>query len=353
MTSTEFWRGKRVLVTGHTGFKGGWLALWLESLGAHVVGYALEPTTTPSLFELTSLAETTDSTIGDVRDATALLSVLRKAAPEVVFHLAAQPLVRASYLDPVGTYSTNVIGTVNLLEALRQVDSARAVVVVTTDKCYENREWEWGYRESDPLGGYDPYSSSKAATELVVSAYRNSFFSDEATTAVASARAGNVIGGGDWSDDRLIPDVIRAVTAGHQVQIRNPRAIRPWQHVVEPLAGYLQLAQGLYEQGARFACPWNFGPEDRDAHEVGWVVERATRLWGDGASWFVDEGDHPHEAGFLKLDISRARQRLGWSPKLDLERALDWTIEWYRACLNGSDARALCLEQVSRYETLD
>ena len=281
MTDAGFWRGKRVFLTGHTGFKGGWLAIWLESLGASVFGYALAPVTTPSLFEITRLDESVDSILADVRDAQKLSDAIRRAEPDIVFHLAAQPLVRASYRDPVETYSTNVMGTVHLLEAVRQTDSVRAVVVVTTDKCYDNREWEWGYRENDPLGGYDPYSSSKAAAELVTAAYRNSYFLASEVAAVASARAGNVIGGGDWSEDRLIPDIVRAVSDGKPVRIRNPDAIRPWQHVAEPLAGYIRLAQHLYTDGAGFAQAWNFGPEDRDAgSSLCGVSDRPARVVG-------------------------------------------------------------------------
>jgi CDP-glucose 4,6-dehydratase len=351
VTDSGFWRGKRVFLTGHTGFKGGWLAIWLESLGASVFGYALAPVTTPSLFEIAGVGESADSTLADIRDGQKLSVAMQRAAPDIVFHLAAQPLVRASYRDPVETYATNVMGTVHLLEAVRQIDSVRAVVVVTTDKCYDNREWEWGYRENDPLGGYDPYSSSKAAAELVTAAYRNSFFLPPEVASVASARAGNVIGGGDWAEDRLIPDIVRAVSGGAPVRIRNPNAIRPWQHVVEPLAGYLQLAQRLYSDGAGFAQAWNFGPEDRDARTVGWIARHVTELWGDGASWVVDEGEHPHEANFLKLDISKARQRLGWAPRLDLETALEWTTDWYRSFAQGADMRNETLEQIANYES--
>ncbi len=353
VTDAVFWHGKRVFVTGHTGFKGGWLSIWLESLGATVFGYALAPVTTPNLFEISGLGKFMDSTLADVRDGDKLLETMRRAAPDVVFHLAAQPLVRASYRDPVETYSTNVMGTVHLLEAVRQIDSVRAVVVVTTDKCYDNREWEWGYRENDRLGGYDPYSSSKAATELVTAAYRNSFFLPPEVASVASARAGNVIGGGDWAEDRLIPDIVRAASEGKPVRVRNPHAIRPWQHVVEPLCGYLQLAQRLYTVGGAFAQAWNFGPEDRDARTVGWITQRVTELWGDGASWVADQGEHPHEANFLKLDISRARQLLGWTPRLTLDTALEWTTDWYRSQSQGSDMRRVTLAQIARYESLN
>jgi CDP-glucose 4,6-dehydratase len=355
--SPVFWSGKRIFVTGHTGFKGSWLCLWLESLGAEVTGYALAPETNPSLFDLAHVGQGIDSHIGDVRNAQALRAALLQASPEIVFHMAAQPLVRASYRDPVETYETNVMGTVHLLEATRQIGSVRAVVVVTTDKCYENREWVWGYRESDPLGGYDPYSSSKAAAELVTAAYRNSFFNpDEIPShrvALASARAGNVIGGGDWAEDRLIPDVIRAVARGQRVRIRNPQAIRPWQHVLEPLSGYLTLAEKLYACGAGFAQPWNFGPEDGDARTVQWIVQKVVALWGGDARWETDPGQHPHETGYLKLDISKARSLLGWTPKWNLEQALEAIVTWYRSCQSGADARTLTLDQIETYMRSD
>jgi CDP-glucose 4,6-dehydratase len=351
-----FWSGKRVFVTGHTGFKGGWLCLWLERLGASVTGYALAPGTNPSLFDLARVGQGVDSHIGDVRNARALQDALSEASPEIVFHMAAQALVRASYCNPVETYETNIMGTVNLLEAVRQVDTVHAVVVVTTDKCYENRGWVWGYRENDTLGGYDPYSSSKAAAELVTAAYRSSFFNGNANpphrVALASARAGNVIGGGDWAEDRLIPDIIRAVARGERVRIRNPHAIRPWQHVLEPLRGYLTLAEKLCSAGAEFAQPWNFGPEETDARTVEWIVKKVAALWGGDASWELDPDRHPHEAAYLKLDISRARSLLGWTPKWSIEQALDAVVSWYRR-QSGGDARTLTLDQIDTYMRSD
>lgn len=353
MTDVSFWSGKRVFITGHTGFKGSWLTLWLRSLGAEVTGYALEPDTTPNLFSLARVEENIESIIGDVRQRGPLLDALRNADAEIVIHMAAQPLVRASYSSPVETYETNVMGTVHLLEAIRQVRSVRSVVIVTTDKCYENREWEWGYRENEAMGGYDPYSSSKGCAELVTAAYRNSFFNPAAYethgVALASARAGNVIGGGDWASDRLIPDIIKAISAGEVVDIRNPHAIRPWQHVLEPLSGYLLLAERLYMEGIRYAGAWNFGPDDTDAQPVQAIVDRLTSQWGDNARWQLDNGAHPHEATYLKLDCSKARTRLGWRPRWNLNDALDKIVDWYQAAQRHEDMRALTIAQINDY----
>lgn len=353
VTNSEFWRGKRIFLSGHTGFKGGWLSLWLQHLGSDVYGYALAPATTPNLFELARVEDGLVSEIADVRDIERLKAAVIRAKPEIVFHMAAQPLVRAAYRDPVGTFSTNVMGTVNLLEAVREAPSVRAVVIVTTDKCYENREWEWGYRENDRLGGHDPYSSSKAAAELISASYRDSFFGQRDVTgrlaAIATARAGNVIGGGDWAEDRLIPDVVRSLIGGDSVQIRNPGAVRPWQHVLEPLSGYLQLAQCLYEQGEQFATAWNFGPEDVDAKTVEWVVGRLNSLFGNKKLWKKDKQHHPKETGYLKLDISRARQRLGWSPRWSLDKTLVQTVDWYRNWATGGNMRDFSLTQIREY----
>lgn len=348
-----FWKGKRVLLTGHTGFKGSWLSLWLQSMGAQVVGYALTPPTSPSLFDVAEVGKGMTSITGDIRDLTQLKKVFSQHQPEIVIHMAAQPLVRYSYIEPVETYSTNVMGTVNLLEAVRGTDSVKSVVNVTTDKCYENREWVWGYRENEAMGGYDPYSSSKGCAELVTAAYRNSYFNpDKYQThgiAIASGRAGNVIGGGDWAEDRLIPDIMRAITQAKPVIIRNPHAIRPWQHVLEPLSGYLVLAQKLYEEGPIFAEGWNFGPNDEDSKPVQWIVEKLTQSWGDGASWILDVGDHPHEAHYLKLDCSKAKVRLGWHPRWHLEESLSAIVEWQRAYRDGNNMHAMTLRQISAY----
>ncbi|MHB8713931.1 MAG: CDP-glucose 4,6-dehydratase [Trichloromonadaceae bacterium] len=346
-----FWLGKRVFVTGHTGFKGSWLCLWLHRLGASVTGYALEPPTEPNLFSQARVAEhLVTSQIGDVRSLENLNAALHTARPEIVFHLAAQPLVRDSYRIPVETYSTNVMGTVHLLESVRRCQTVRAMVNVTTDKCYENREWVWGYREDEAMGGYDPYSSSKGCAELVSSAWRRSFFQNETAPALATARAGNVIGGGDWAADRLIPDMMRAVLSGEAVRIRNPNAIRPWQHVLEPLSGYLKLAETLYSEGASFAEGWNFGPRDEDARPVEWIVQHLCELWGNEAHYEIDAGDHPHEAHFLKLDCSKAHMRLGWKPRWNLSEALELIVNWTREYQAGGDLRHCCLSQIEQYE---
>lgn len=349
----DFWHGKRVFITGHTGFKGSWLSLWLQQLGADLTGYALNPPTIPSLFEVAGVAKGMHSIIADIRDAEALALSIREAAPDIVIHMAAQSLVRYSYDNPVETYATNVMGVVNLLEAIRQNPGVRAVVNVTTDKCYENKEWVWGYRENEPLGGFDPYSNSKGCSELVTSAYRNSYFNADKYlahgVALASARAGNVIGGGDWALDRLIPDIINAITRGDAVQIRNPHAIRPWQHVLEPLSGYLMLAERLYTDGPKFAEAWNFGPREEDAQSVKWIVQRLVDLWGEGASWEAESGDHPHEANFLTLDTAKARILLGWQPRWSLDRSLESIIDWNRELQKGSSMRAVVIEQIGKY----
>lgn len=354
VVNSVFWSGKKVFVTGHTGFKGGWLCLWLQRLGAEVTGYALSPPSNPSLFEVAGVAQGMKSVIGDIRDGITLSAAMREAAPDIVIHMAAQALVRRSYVDPVETYATNVMGTVHLLEAVRQTESVRALVNVTSDKCYENKELVWGYREEEPMGGYDPYSNSKGCAELVTASYRNSFFHPEKYAehklALASARAGNVIGGGDWAEDRLIPDILRAISAGCPVVIRNPHAIRPWQHVLEPLSGYLLLAQRLYEQGMGYAEGWNFGPRDDDAKPVQWIVEQVTQQWSEGASWQLDAGDHPHEANYLKLDCSKARMRLDWQPRWELAQTLERIVSWQRAYLKQQDMREFTIRQIISYQ---
>jgi CDP-glucose 4,6-dehydratase len=354
------WRGKRVFLTGHTGFKGGWMALWLASKGAIVRGYALDPCTQPNLFTEAKVGSVLEDLRGDIRNSSTLDPALRDFAPEVVFHMAAQPLVRYSYEDPIGTFETNVIGTARVLDAVRRTPSVRAVVSVTTDKCYENKEWLWGYRETDPLGGYDPYSSSKACAEIVSAAYRQSYFPigqiAQHRCGIATARAGNVIGGGDWSTDRLIPDLIRGFLAGEPVRIRRPHAIRPWQHVLEPVLGYIQLAEHLLNpdpvQAARYATAFNFGPSDDDAQTVGWIVDRLTSSWGDNARWILDEDPGAHEAGYLKLDASRARAELAWHPRLQLQTALHWLVDWYKAWQSGAGMHRFTLDQIAAYEKL-
>lgn len=344
----DFWQGKRVFLTGHTGFKGGWLALWLSDMGAHVHGYALAPATTPDLFTTAKIADClAASTIADIRDAAALQQAVQAAQPEIVFHLAAQPLVRYSYQAPVETYAVNVMGTVNLLEAVRNVAGVRAVVNVTTDKCYENRERHEPYVEDEALGGHDPYSSSKACSELVTSAYRRSFM-DALSIGLASARAGNVIGGGDWSDDRLLPDFLRAIDAGKTLMIRFPGAIRPWQHVLEPLSGYLCVAERLAAD-ARFAQAWNFGPDDSDARTVEWIVDSLCHRI-PGASWQRETAPQPHEAGTLKLDSSKAKRQMDWHPRWDLDTALGKTVTWHQAWKCGEDMRVFSLAQIREYQ---
>lgn len=352
------WRGRRVFLTGHTGFKGGWLALWLSQLGAVVRGYALDPVTDPNLFDVARVGSVIEDIRGDIRDAGALDRAMQQFAPEIVFHLAAQPLVRYSYQDPIGTLETNVIGTARVLDAVRRTPGVAAVVSVTTDKCYENKEWVWPYRETDPLGGYDPYSSSKACAELVSASFRQSYFPVSQLgqpnghgVALATARAGNVIGGGDWSNDRLIPDLVLGCLAGQPVRIRNPHAIRPWQHVLEPLHGYLLLAEKLLTHDPRFATAYNFGPFESDARPVGWIADQLTTAWGEGASWQHDDAPAPHEAGYLKLDSSRARADLGWTPQLRLQQALTLLVSWYKAWHAGDDMHAFTLQQISQYSS--
>lgn len=347
----QFWKGKRVFLTGHTGFKGGWLSLWLSSMGANIIGYALAPNTAPNLFntlEIDSLIET--SHIADIRDLVTLQKAMLEAKPDVVIHMAAQPLVRYSYVNPVETYATNVMGTVHVLESMRSIDSVRSTVIVTSDKCYENKEWVWGYRENEPMGGYDPYSNSKGCAELVTSAYRQSYFSNpNSINKVATARAGNVIGGGDWSVDRLVPDAIKAFELNKPLMIRNPLATRPWQHVLEPLSGYLILAQALYEHGSSFVSGWNFGPRDEDNRSVQEVVDLLISGWGDSARWEKEGLEQPHEANLLRLDCSRARAQLGWMPKWNLETAIQKIIEWQKSFQAKEDMQALSLAQIKYY----
>ena len=349
MTNPSFWRGKRVFLTGHTGFKGSWLCLWLQSLGAEVHGLALDPPTTPNLFTVGQIANgMASSSIGDIRNLATVQKSMQASHADIVIHMAAQPLVRLSYAEPVETYATNVMGTVHVLESARHTPSVKAVVVVTTDKCYENKEWLWGYREEEPMGGHDPYSNSKGCSELVTSAYRRSFLQGQGI-AVATARAGNVIGGGDWAADRLVPDILRAFEQNQAVVIRNPHTTRPWQHVLEPLSGYLTLAEQLYTNGQAFAEGWNFGPKDDDAQAVQWIVERMIHIWGKGASWKQDGGTHPHEANYLKLDISKAKARLGWQPRWPLATALTHITSWHQAWLANDDVKKLCLAQIQQY----
>jgi len=350
----KFWNKKKVFITGHTGFKGSWLCLWLHSLGVEVHGYALKPPTEPSLFDLCEVGSLIQSsTISDVRNGETLASVMAAAKPDIAFHLAAQPLVRDSYKIPVETYSINVMGTVNLFEAIRRCKTVRAVINVTTDKCYENKEWVWGYRECEPLGGYDPYSSSKACSELVTSSYRSSYFNpreyNNHGVAIASARAGNVIGGGDWASDRLIPDCIRAILKKEKVLIRNPHAIRPWQHVLEPLCGYLTLAQKLYEDGPRYIGAWNFGPDEKDARSVEWIVKSLCEKWDSHASYEIDKGKHPHEAHYLKLDCSKAKTELKWGPRWEVNKAIDSIVEWTRTYEQGGHVRDTCTAQIEEF----
>lgn len=353
-----FWRGKRVFMTGHTGFKGGWLSLWLSSMGAKVTGYALAPNTVPSFYEAVGVEGVMEkSHIADIRDLEQLRSAMVAANPEIVIHMAAQPLVRYSYANPVETYATNVMGTVHVLESIRRLTSVRATVVVTTDKCYENKEWVWGYRENEPMGGYDPYSNSKGCAELVTSAFRQSYFPESLYPkhqhALASARAGNVIGGGDWSEDRLIPDALKAFESGKSLMIRNPLATRPWQHVLEPLSGYLVLAQALYKSGMKFASSWNFGPRDEDARTVKEVINLLIERSPAGAKWEQDQSEQPYEAHSLKLDCSKADQMLGWRPRWSLETAVESIAEWQKAFLAKEDMHKVSLKQIKAYQAQD
>jgi CDP-glucose 4,6-dehydratase len=345
----DFWNRKKVFLTGHTGFKGSWISLWLQSMGAIVKGYSLAPNTTPNIFTEADVSKDMESEIGDIRDIDKISNSMSVFDPDVLIHMAAQPLVRLSYKEPVETYTTNVIGTVNVYEAARKCKNLKAIVSVTTDKCYENNEWDWGYRENEPMGGHDPYSSSKGCAELVTSAYRRSFFNTKDSASLASARAGNVIGGGDWADDRLIPDILKAFEKSEPVIIRNPLSTRPWQNVLEPLSGYLVLAQELYLNGDTFAEGWNFGPKDEDCKPVSWILDKMVTKWGNGASWALDIDNNPHEAGFLKLDCSKAANRLKWQPKWSLEETLNKIINWHQLYLNNGDVKKECLKEIKEY----
>ncbi|MBB5347682.1 CDP-glucose 4,6-dehydratase [Desulfoprunum benzoelyticum] len=345
----DFWKGKKVFLTGHTGFKGSWLTLWLQMLGAEVKGFALTPPTTPALFDEARIEQGMLSELGDIRDLQTITRSMISFNPDLLVHMAAQSLVRLSYRQPVETYSTNVMGSLHVLEAARQCPNLRVIVNVTTDKCYENREWEWGYREDEPMGGHDPYSNSKGCVELLTAAYRKSFFNNPDKAALSSVRAGNVIGGGDWAEDRLIPDILRAFEQKQPVVIRNPRAIRPWQHVLEPLGGYLVLAEHLWNHGQAFAQGWNFGPRDEDVRPVEWIMDHMVKTWGAGTSWKLDLEPQPHEALYLKLDISKAQARLHWSPTWNLGTALDRIVNWHRSWLRGENVQVCCLNEIKTY----
>lgn len=347
----KFWNGKKVFITGHTGFKGSWLTIMLLREGAQVSGYSVDIPTSPSLFEAASLEEKVSHHIGSICDYVTLSAAMEKEQPEIVLHLAAQPLVRLSYSKPVETFQTNVMGTVHVLEVIKQLDTVKSAVMITTDKCYENKEWEFGYREIDPMGGYDPYSSSKGAAELAISSYRRSFFNSD-TTYIASARAGNVIGGGDWADDRLIPDLIRGASSGNKVKVRNPLAIRPWQHVLEPLSGYMLLAELGYNRNPIMADAWNFGPELDDAKNVEWIADFVSNLWENGKLWELDDDNQPHEANYLKLDISKAHQKLNWLPKWDVDSAIKHTVDWYKKFYKRSESDSvynLCIKDIEDF----
>lgn len=348
LSMMRFWQGKKIFITGHTGFKGSWLSLWLQLLGAELVGFSLYPSTIPNLFTLARVADGMTSIMGDVRDFALIHKTLKAYRPEMVIHMAAQPLVRYSYHNPVETYATNVMGTVHLLEAIRQVDSVKAVINVTTDKCYENKEWHWGYRENDRLGGYDPYSNSKACSEYVTAAYRNSYFNSR-HIGVASARAGNVIGGGDWAQDRLIPDIIRGCIDKHPIAIRYPNALRPWQHVLEPLSGYLLLMQRLYESYYEYAESWNFGPDEDDIKPVSFIADCIINFWDNSIRWVTDENQHPHEAACLRLECAKAKSKLKWQPRWNLERGLKETVRWYQAYQAEKNMRDITLNQIKNF----
>lgn len=345
----SFWNGKRVFLTGHTGFKGSWLSLWLTAMGAIVKGYALEPDSNPALFYVARVSSDMESEFGDIRDLEKISKSMVEFSPDILIHMAAQPLVRLSYAQPVATYATNVMGTVHVLEAARSCPNLKAIVSVTTDKCYDNKEWVWGYREEEPMGGHDPYSSSKGCAELVTAAYRKSFFSTGDAAAVASARAGNVIGGGDWALDRLIPDVLKAFHDAEPVIIRNPLATRPWQHVLEPLSGYLLLAESLYQEGQKYAEAWNFGPQDQDCKNVEWILNEMVNLWGDGASWKLDVDPQPHEARFLKLDCSKSKSLLKWEPKWAISEVLKKIRDWDTHYIAKADMQNYCLKEIEQY----
>ena len=347
MIDQEFWKGKRVFLTGHTGFKGSWLSLWLFSLGAEVRGYALNPPTSPSLFNEAKINSIIDSQIGDIRDQDALHESMTEFNPDILIHMAAQPLVRYSYDNPIETYEVNVIGTAKVLEAARSCPDLKAIVNITTDKCYENDDRSEGYMENDPMGGYDPYSSSKGCAELVTSSYRRSFLQEQGV-GLASVRAGNVIGGGDWADDRLIPDILRSFEKNKPVIIRNPKATRPWQHVLEPLSGYLILTQNLYKNQKKYAEGWNFGPNEKDVQPVDWILDKMISKWPN-SSWELDNNSNPHEAGFLKLDISKAKSKLNWSPVWELSQALEKIVIWHQAWINKDDMQAVCLTEIEEY----
>ena len=349
----DFYRGRKVLITGHTGFKGSWLSILLTWLGAEVYGYALDPPTEPSLYELASVDDLLSSTIGDIRNYDLLLNTLKEVKPEVIIHMAAQPLVKESYRNPRETFEINVMGTVNLLDAVRQIPGVRAILNVTSDKCYENKEWHWGYRENEPMGGYDPYSNSKGCSELVTSSFRNSFYNPKTYSnhglALATGRAGNVLGGGDWAEDRLVPDFIRAIMRGEELKIRSPYAIRPWQHVLEPLSGYLLLCEKLYSWGPDFAEAWNFGADDDDSKNVEWITQRICELWGKNAAYKIDKEPQPHEASYLKLDCTKAKTLLGWHPQWDIETTLKMLVDWYKAYQSKSDLRQISINQIEQY----
>ena len=348
--NNTFWPGKRVFLTGHTGFKGSWLSLWLKKMGAEVKGYSKIPETQPSLFEIANIEKEIETEFSDIRDYERLKKSISNFNPEIVIHMAAQPLVRDSYKDPLATYTTNIIGTANLLEAARHCQTVRVVINVTTDKCYQNEEWQWGYRESDALGGRDPYSSSKACSELITTAYRESFFKTRSEIHVATARAGNVIGGGDWSKDRLVPDILRAFSNRQPVTVRNPLATRPWQHVLEPLHGYLTLAEHLDSGAEQYQGGWNFGPAENGNRSVKEIIDLLVRMWPESASWVEDHSPQPKEAGLLKLDISKAKALLNWHPIWKLETGLQSIVDWHQSWLQGNDMKEITLDQINQFE---